>query len=236
MGKYLVLIWGKMNSKIHRMEHFINSWLITRRHHRLSRMADFLSAFERQFDHLRQSRPQNFNLFSLLKMETDEVKHTQFLAWLLDSKATHDHGNLFLQEFCSCCQLNLLPTDLHQYQVYSEYVGKESTVDILIYRQARFIIYLENKVYAPEGVNQVDREYRDMCRLADILHIPEMHRFMIFLTSTGYSPISGNAILWKTLSYGDLAAVFRASLPKITSEKMKWVLTDWLDTVASFGG
>lgn len=203
---------------------------------RLEKMKIFLSTFEESRDRLLHQRCNEFNVFSLLKVETDEVRHSRFLAWLLDATSDHGQRNVFLSAFVELCQLNIAPNDLNRSYVRTEFSGIESRVDIMVYRRGKFIIYLENKVFAQEGHNQVDREFRDMCRLGSALRIPKEQMFAIFLTPDGRSPTSGNATRWKTLSYIKVAREFKKLLPKITVTKVKYILEDWIETISTFGG
>ena len=40
------------------------------------------------------------NIFDAVGMERQEVKHSAFIAWLLDPDKPHGLGNRFLDEFC----------------------------------------------------------------------------------------------------------------------------------------
>ena len=40
------------------------------------------------------------NIFDAVGMERQEVKHSAFIAWLLDPSKPHGLGNRFLAEFC----------------------------------------------------------------------------------------------------------------------------------------
>lgn len=40
------------------------------------------------------------NIFDAVGMERQEVKHSAFIAWLLDPDKPHGLGNRFLAEFC----------------------------------------------------------------------------------------------------------------------------------------
>ncbi|MDX9954532.1 MAG: PD-(D/E)XK nuclease family protein, partial [Anaerolineae bacterium] len=67
-----------------------------------------------------------FNTFALLNVGTDEVRHSAFLAWLLDPSAGHGQGDLFLKALLAKC---LPPIDLalpEQVHVQTEFAGVES--------------------------------------------------------------------------------------------------------------
>lgn len=106
----------------------------------------------------------------------------------------------------------------------------------MVVRRGEFLIYLENKVYASEGTEQIDREFCDMRRLGASLKIPEQMQFPVFLTPLGRPPSSGDPAPWRTLSYVDLASTFAELLPSITAPKVKVLLQDWVATISTFGG
>ena len=64
-------------------------------------MQDFLEDFiadnldlERLEDMLAE-----FNVFEMLGIEKNEIRHSAFLAWLLDPNGTHGLGDYFLRRF-----------------------------------------------------------------------------------------------------------------------------------------
>jgi hypothetical protein len=206
-----------------------------RREERLEVMEAFLSAFEET--HRRIWRTQvDFNLFSMLGVRTDELCHSSVLAWLLDAESGHGQGALFMQALADLCGLNLPAKALERYSVRTEFSGEESIIDVIVFRRGRFLVYLENKVLAPEGPSQVDREFRDMRRYGASLAVPLERQWAIFLTPRGRSPISGDPSRWAAISYRDVGAAFEQLLPSVTSNDVRLVLEHWIDAVSNFGG
>jgi len=225
--------------RLKKMGAFINSFQVLRvatQNQRLGEMRVFLSTFEENRSRLLYQKHIKFNVFSLFGVETDEVRHSRFLAWLLDATSDHGQGNVFLRSFVESCRLNIAPNDLDRYRVQTEFSGVESIVDVMVCHRGKFLIYLENKVFAQEGPDQIDREFRDMCRLGSALRIPREQMFAIFLTPDGRRPTSGDATRWRTLSYNKIAREFKKLLPKITAAKVKFILRDWIETISTFGG
>jgi hypothetical protein len=202
---------------------------------RRENMGAFLSRFAEQH---RQSSAQQmrFNVFSLLQVETDEVRHSRFLAWLLDPESGHGQGSAFLKAFVIACRLDIASEVSGRYRVRTEFAGMESIIDVFVYHPGEFLIYLENKISASEGPRQIDREFRDMRRLGDTLRVPQARQFAVFLTPDGRCPVSGDSTRWRPVSYGDIAAEFATLLPRITQDKVRFTLEDWLETVSAFGG
>ena len=228
-----------MLSKIDKMRSLVTDFQSLRsvkRSIRLNKMGAFLSTFGENRRKLCNQRRADFNVFSLLSIGEDEVRQSRFLAWLLDAESDHGQGNIFLKAFVKLCRLSVLFDALDQYRVQTEFSGIESIIDVLVYRRGEFLIYLENKILAQEGPNQIDREFRDMRRVGSTLRIPQERQFAIFLTPDGRKPMSGEAIHWRTVSYNEIQAEFGKLLPSITSVKVKFILRDWMDTISAFGG
>jgi hypothetical protein len=201
---------------------------------RLQEMAKFLSDFDLLTVRTGMQRP--WNVFTLLNVESDEVRHSRFLAWLLSPRSGHGQGTTFLEAFVDLCGLDVPTHGLERARVRTEFSGIESIVDIMVYQKGRFLIYIENKVFAGEGPNQIDREYRDLQSVGRSLNIPEQRRFAVFLSPDGRRPISGDASRWIAVSYRDVASSFASLVSAITSPKTNAILCDWIETVRTFGG
>ena len=225
-------------SRYHRMQTFIADFRALReskRETRLQEMGSFLATFEATHRHIWRNRV-DFNVFHLLGVRSDEMTHSAVLAWLLKAESGHGQGDLFMRAFIELCSLDIPDWLLDRYTVRTECVGAESIIDVMVVRRGEFLVYLENKVYAPEGHKQVDREFRDMRRLGVSLKIPEKRQFPVFLTPRGRRPSSGDPTRWRALSYGDLAEAFAALLPNIAAPKVKVLVQDWIDAISTFGG
>ncbi len=66
----------------------------------------------------------SYNIFEVLKITNNEIRHTNFLAWLFDPNETHNMGDFFIKKIVSrvtkinCEQDN--SHDFYSYQVYRE--------------------------------------------------------------------------------------------------------------------
>src|SRR5258707_4533571 len=121
----------------------------------------FLAA-RKQWAEAQKQSADDFNLFEVLAVEGDEVRHSKILAWLLDhriERGTHAQGNLglklFLQELDKELQEDHVGkvaayANEENYWVHAELSGDESRVDIEIGARGKFLIHLENKIHAAE--------------------------------------------------------------------------------------
>lgn len=109
----------------------------------------------------------NFNIFSVLGIEHyEESTHSLFLAELLNTNGSHGFKDEFLKLFIDVINLeNKIKTE--NAKVYVEYfVGyidnkfeKGGRIDILIEDETKNRIIIENKIYAGEQANQLERYY-----------------------------------------------------------------------------
>ena len=227
-----------MSAYIAKLETFFGEFQAFRagaRARRLARIGDFLCTFEEVQRRAVGSGLADFNVFSLLGIETDEVRHTRVLAWLLDARAEHGAGNVFLKTLVDLCGLGLPVEVLEQYKVRREFWVAESRVDVAVYRWGEFVIYLENKVYAAEGPAQVEREFGDMNRWGEALRVTEGRRFGIFLTPEGREPRSGDARAWRAVSYEEVARRFEELVVRVKTEKGRLLLRDWIEVALRLG-
>lgn len=92
----------------------------------------------------------DLNIFDVL--ETKEVKHSRFLAALLDPDGLHYQNDLFLREFVDICELKDFDFDTSSAKVYREY----NNIDIYITDGDKHII-IENKIWTSDHDEQIAR-------------------------------------------------------------------------------
>ena len=209
--------------------------LSAQREARVGRMEAFLSDFEAARCRFRREQG-DFNFFRLLGVETDEVSHSAFLAWLFDPTAAHGQGNSFLQALLDGAWPGVRLQLSDSYRVQTELSGKESIIDIAAYRAGTFIVYVENKTVSPDTPGQHDREIQDLRRLGLTLKVPEERQYPVYLTPYGRRARGEYRELWHKVSYRDLSLAFSRRLPEISDERTSLLLDDWLDTTRRFGG
>lgn len=138
-------------------------------------MIETLSDIARNKDFLRLHRELNkFNIFHATGMKNQEIKHTQFLGYLLDPNESHGLKEEFLLRFIqslpkqatgSACNINLLDFNLSYARVIKEktFEKNENRLDLLIEIPSLdspskiYIIAIENKIRATAAENQLER-------------------------------------------------------------------------------
>ena len=105
-----------------------------------------------------------FNIFEALGAVRVEVRHSAFLAYLLDPKQSHGLGEVFLRRFLQRVitgnnTVGLSPVDFDVWGLEDTVVYRErANIDILIENNRhRFVAIIENKIDSSEHSNQLER-------------------------------------------------------------------------------
>ena len=178
--------------------------------------------------------PDAFSILDVLGIGADEVRHSSILAWLINPRSRHGRGTEYLGAFLEAASISVDEDVLRDCRVLTEYPGQESIVDIMVCARGRFLLYVENKILSPEGPDQLNREHRDLLRLADALRIPLPGIHGVFLTPTGLLPTTGDRQFWKPLSYDTLADRFEMVASPIGSTKLGILAMDLVETYRSW--
>jgi hypothetical protein len=135
-----------------------------------------------------------FNFFEAVGMVWQEIRHSHFLAWLLNPAQNHGLGDSFLKAFLTktsvkarACGIEgtISPVDVDVWDLSGTEVRREwKNVDITLVDQARkFVCVIENKVHSGEHGDQLKR-YRDEVRKA----FPNYAQHYVLLNVTGDPP------------------------------------------------
>jgi hypothetical protein len=103
----------------------------------------------------------------------------------LDENGSHEQGNLFLRTLGE--YLNLSLTDVHDYTVQLE---KPDHVDVSVFKEGDFAIFIENKVEHDERSDQFADLIDSLVRFTRGRRIPEDRRLAMFLTDDGRQPVT----------------------------------------------
>lgn len=168
----------------------------------------------KQFDkvHRLESR---FNFFEAVGIVRQETKHSRFLAFLLDPKASHGLGEQFLRRFISglienhpapgVSLLKVATSDLHDAKVICERDHFDISVEL---PSLGLLLVVENKIDAAESEDQLTG-YRDLAtnRYGGLKFLG------CFLTRDGYQ---GQDESWGLMSYAMVANELRSILSENT--------------------
>ena len=141
----------------------------------------------------------NPNIFQILRISKNEIRHSNFLSWLLDPNESHKLGDIFLKRFLrkvfssdkfgNIDQVDVEGMDLTKVEIQREW----KNIDILIVLE-NVVVCIENKVLSKEHSNQL-MKYREIIES----NYPNHKQTFVFLTPEGdtsesesqtYEPIS----------------------------------------------
>ena len=127
----------------------------------LKRIEELLSQVKTISDsyaRLNEASGGNFNIFSILRIESDEVNlHSRFISELLNPKGVHGLKNEFLDLFIETLGIETqLDTNDSRVCVKREH----EHIDIFISDSKGNVVMIENKIYAGEQPDQLLRYYQ----------------------------------------------------------------------------
>jgi len=131
-----------------------------------------------------------FNLFEALKLVWHEVRHSDFLAYLLDPKQNHGLSDRFLKALLQSAvkggaNSSVTPIDIDVWNLTSAEVHREwQNIDIFVHDETnRLVVIVENKVQSEEHSNQLARYYELVAK-----EYAGWRIVAIYLTREGDSP------------------------------------------------
>lgn len=150
-----------------------------------------------------KAKPGAGNLFTIMHLAGHELKHSNFLAWLLDPRGSHNLGGTFVRYFFGLLgsrvgrDLSPLINACNDLQVEREF----EHIDLLLLSEGcRFGVVIENKVNAKERFGQV-ADYEAFVKR----QFGWDETFIVYLDMQGRASHHGEAV---NLSYRDLLPFF----------------------------
>lgn len=157
-----------------------------------------------------ESRIGRFNIFDALGLARAEIRHSNFLAFILDPAESHGQGQLFLKavlmdllkyapdELRPLSPIDLDGTDLRGVDIKREW----KNIDVLITCKAPpFAVVVENKVDSQEHSEQLSRYQATMKS-----QYPDLPSLFVLLTPNGDEPSEDS---WISYTYADIHRVLK---------------------------
>lgn len=153
------------------------------------------------------------NFFSILKIGRKEIRHSNFLGWLLDPNENHGLGDFLLKPFLreifseqKAVELSLMDAEINDFkniQVRREW----KNIDILIILRD-IVICVENKIGNQDHRNQL-KTYKEVVESK----FPDKRHSFVYLTPFGHSP-SEQKESYINYSYGQISKPLKRLLNK----------------------
>jgi len=174
----------------------------------------------------------DFNIFTALNIVNNELRHSNFLSWLLNPKESHSIGDYFLKSLIKRLSYKFsgnaaIPSifDIDGWSFEDAEVMREwRNIDILIKSDANnFIWIIENKVYSKEHSNQLAR-YKDIVQK----EYPDYkYKVFTYLTIEGEDASDDDYI---SLSYDEVITI----IEKIINDKKDKLATEILTFLSHY--
>lgn len=145
-----------------------------------------------------------FNIFTALNIVNNEVRHSSFLAWLMNPNESHGLGDYFLTLFLKKVSIKKSVTeeisifDIDSWNLDDAEILREwRNIDIVIRSDnQKFICIIENKIFSNEHSNQLQR-YREIIGK----EYPGYKKLFVYLTVEEDNPSENEKEYWIPLSY-----------------------------------
>jgi hypothetical protein len=139
-----------------------------------------------------------FNIFEALGVVRQELRHSDFLAFLLDPRQNHSIEDIFVKLLLQKALLAakdidipITPLDLDIWDLRQAYVQREwLNIDVLLLDDKhKLALIIENKIGSKEHSKQLQRYYKDIQR-----HYPNYSIVGLYLTPEGDQPTENTYI------------------------------------------
>jgi hypothetical protein len=172
------------------------------------------------------------NPFRILRVQSDEIRQSAWLAWLMQPAAEHRIGAEIVRSIADTAtaagQSSI--TVGNTYSVRTEYPAWKAQIDIVVSSPgpSGFVIYVENKVWAGLGVQQLATEAYDLRRVSNSLAVPEGQTQRIVIAPN--PDILGLTPDWAVISYSSIRDLVRALMPRVVEPWRSWIIA-WLEAL-----
>jgi len=172
------------------------------------------------------------NIFSILKMDKLEIRHSNFLAYLFDPNETHGLKDTFFKNFVINClsmndsseQFDVIDIFLNHYSDLEVYRERRNIDLLIISKEYKTVLCIENKVEASESNGQLDKY-----KLYIDETYPDFKRLFVFLTPDGSAPSNSN---WNVMTYKSIINLLQALLLKNELDsKIEMIIKDYIDVL-----
>lgn len=174
------------------------------------------------------------NIFDILSVSSMEIRHSNFLSWLLNPHENHGLGDYFLKRFmqraarCYGAEnspisvVNIDSLDLDDVSIIRE----SDNIDVqIISESGSFVLIIENKIHSTEHSDQLKRYWTLITK-----KYPDYKHFFIYLTLDGERPSDDR---WVSISYEFIQFLIKSILQnKDLSMRPRTYLEDYFNILA----
>jgi len=132
----------------------------------------------------------DFNIFTSLNLINNEIRHSNFLSWLLNPKENHNLKDYFLSSLLKVISMKASSLGIFTLSIFdidnwnfveTEILREWRNIDILIKDDDhKLICVIENKIYSKEHSDQL-RRYKEIVEK----EYPDYQKMFVYLTISG---------------------------------------------------
>lgn len=180
-----------------------------------------------------------YNVFDILNISRQELRHSDFLAFLLDPNKSGEIGWQFLRIFLTLLSKDITPKlnffdmlygNIDKVNVYREVAVKDGRIDILIdfeifkEKNQKIVIAIENKVDTGEHDNQL-KKYKEFLSSEKY----KAHtKVMLYLSPDSVKPSDND---WIEIDYKFIYAVLSRLDVETVDSTLKTLVNDYKKTI-----
>lgn len=171
------------------------------------------------------------NIFQILKLSKNEIRHSNFLAFLFAPNETHNLSDEFFKMFLkryidsnddTKAAINYFDALLNSYEDLIVYRENNNIDILLVSEKNKIVVCIENKILSSESRGQLNKYQRYIER-----NYSNYKKIFVFLTPDGNEPTNP---IWGIVTYKDIVEILEQLMQKNSMEKkVYYLIKDYVD-------
>ncbi|MDB7311293.1 PD-(D/E)XK nuclease family protein [Enterococcus faecium] len=171
------------------------------------------------------------NIFQILKLSKNEIRHSNFLAFLFAPNETHNLSDEFFKMFLkryidsnddTKAAINYFDALLNSYEDLIVYRENKNIDILLVSEKNKIVVCIENKILSSESRGQLNKYQRYIER-----NYSNYKKIFVFLTPDGNEPTNPS---WGIITYKDIVEILEQLMQKNSMEKkVYYLIKDYVD-------
>lgn len=171
------------------------------------------------------------NIFQILNLSKNEIRHSNFLAFLFAPNETHNLSDEFFKMFLkryidsnddNKAAINYFEALLNSYEDLIVYRENNNIDILLVSEKNKIVVCIENKILSSESRGQLNKYQRYVER-----NYYNYKKIFVFLTPDGIEPTNQS---WGIITYKDIIDILEQLMQKNSVEKkVHYLIKDYID-------
>ena len=167
------------------------------------------------------------NVFTILKIEDAEIRHSNFLAYLMENNKKFLMGVLQHKNMCNIDKdtaTKMLESSIKVDREHKKDMNNRSVDIVVNFKDYKILIVIENKIYSGEGENQLQDYYSSIQESKDYVGYK---KYFFYLTINGISPEHEyDRKNWTPISYGQILDILSTIQRSVKNKSIQDILID----------